>query len=195
LRESFCSCKTTPFQDLENITHIIEGCKKQDRFSQEELYRQFYPALFALCKTFFTDKHDILTAVNNGMLKVFTHIDQYDPAKGRFFNWVYTTVRNAALTLIRDKKNHLTFELNEQLQETRGNNPFKQLEWKDIYHYLDKLPANTRCVCSLHYLEGFSIKEIAHAIDMKEGTVKWHLNECRSRLKTIFEQENLKNSG
>ncbi len=26
------------------------------------------------------------------------------------------------------------------------NNPFKQLEWKDIYYYLDQLPPNTRYV-------------------------------------------------
>jgi len=187
--------KPALFNTLENISHIIEGCKKQDQLSQEKLYRQFYPALFALCKTFFEDKQDILTALNNGMLRVFKNIEQYDESKGAFFNWVYTIVRNAALTLIRDKKTNLTFELTENVKEQIDNNPFKQLEWKDIYYYLDKLPAKTRCVCSLYYLEGFSMKEISGSIDMKEGAVKWHLSECRSRLKIIFEQHNIKKSG
>ena len=89
-----------------------------------------------------------------------------------------------------NKKPTLTYELNENMQETSSFNPFKQLEWKDIYFYLDKLPANTRSVCCLYYIEGFSIKEIAISIDMKAGTVKWHLNECRNRLKTIFENTN-----
>jgi len=129
------------------------------------------------------------------MLKVFKHIHEYDPSKGSFFNWAYTSVRNAALTLIRDKKPNLTFELNENMQEAYGPNPFKQLEWKDIYYYLGQLPSNTRYVCNLFYLEGFSIKEIAAAISMKEGTVKWHLNECRNRLKTIFDQHVIKNGG
>jgi RNA polymerase sigma-70 factor (ECF subfamily) len=177
------------------LDKIIDGCKKNDPQSQEKLYKQFYPAMFALCKCFFSDNHDILTAVNNGMLKVFRNIHQYDPDKGDFFNWVYTTVRNAALTLIRDKKSKLTFELNENNIEAIANNPFRQLEWKDIYYYLDQLPANTRYVCSLHYLEGFSVKEISRLIDMKEGTVKWHLNECRTRLKAIFEQHNVRNIG
>ena len=129
------------------------------------------------------------------MLKVFRNINQYDPAKGDFFNWAYTTVRNAALTLIRDKKNKLTFELTENAADATVNNPFKQLEWKDIYYYLDQLPTNTRYVCSLYYLEGFSIQEITGLIEMKEGTVKWHLNECRTRLKVIFEQYNARNIG
>ena len=68
------------------------------------MYRQFYPALFALCKTFFDDNQEIVTAINNGMLKVFKNIEQYDEEKGTFFNWVYTVVRNAALTEIRNKK-------------------------------------------------------------------------------------------
>jgi len=173
--------------------NIIDGCKKNDPQSQEKLYKQFYPAMFALCKCFFSDNHDILTAVNNGMLKVFRNIDKYDPAKGDLFNWAYTTVRNAALTLIRDKKTRLTFELNENNSDAVVNNPFKQLEWKDIYYYLDQLPPNTRYVCSLYYLEGFSIKEIVQLIDMKEGTVKWQLNECRTRLKEIFEQHTNRN--
>ena len=174
---------------LEDLNYIVEGCKRNDQASQEKLYRQFYPAFFALCKTFFTDNHDIITAVNNGMMKVFKNITQYDSSKGEFFNWAYTTVRNAALTLIRDKKPNLTYELNENNMEAPSLNPFKQLEWKDIYFYLDKLPANTRSVCSLYYLESYSIKEIAKGINMKEGTVKWHLNECRSRLKAIFERQ------
>jgi RNA polymerase sigma factor (sigma-70 family) len=184
--------KTVSFKGLDNITHIIEGCKKQDRQCQEKLYRQFYPAMFALCKKFFSDKHDILTALNNGMLRMFKNIDQYDSSKGDFFNWVYTIVRNAALTLVRDKKDNHTLELTEDFHEAADNNPFKKFEWKDIYYYLDKLPPKTRCVCNLFYFEDFSIKEIAASINMKEGAVKWHLGECRSRLKTIFEQHNLK---
>ena len=89
---------------LKELELILKGCKTNDQISQEKLYRQFYPAFFALCKTFFSDNHDILTALNNGMLKVFANIHLYDSSKGIFFNWAYTVVRNAALTLLRDKQ-------------------------------------------------------------------------------------------
>lgn len=174
---------------------LILGCRNQEQQSQEKLYKQFYPALFAMCRTFFSDPHDTLTAVNNGMLKVFQNIDQYDASKGTLFSWVYTIVRNAALNLVRDRKNPLTYELTDDLQRSSASNPFKQLEWKDIYFYLDQLPEKTRCVCSLYYLEGFSIKEITESIDMKEGAVKWHLSECRKKLKQIFENQNRQQIG
>ncbi len=171
---------------MEDLTNILQGCKNNCRLSQEKLYRQFYPALFALGKKFFSDNHEILTAINNGMLRVFKNIDQYDASKGEFFNWVYTIVRNAALTLIRDKNTIIYAELQDDITSSSTINPFKKAEWKDIYIYLDKLPGATRAVCSLFYMEGFSIKEIVDALGIKEGTVKWHLNESRNKLKEIF---------
>lgn len=171
---------------MEELQHIIEGCKKNDRNSQEKLYRQFYPALFALCRTFFDDHQEVVTALNNGMLQVFKNIAQFDAAKGSFFNWTYTIVRNAALTLLRTKKTPPVVELVADSPEPNGTNPFAQTEWQDIYRLLGQLPPTTRAVCNLHYLQGFSIKEIARALHIKEGTVKWHLAESRSRLKTII---------
>jgi RNA polymerase sigma factor (sigma-70 family) len=172
---------------VEDLQVIIEGCKRNDRSSQEKLYRQFYPGLYALCRKFFHDHHDILTALNDGMLNVFKNIGQYDPAKGELFNWAYTIVRNAAITQLNNRKIiQQTTEITVKIERTLSENPFKELEWNDIYFYLDKLPPATRVVCTLHYLEGFAIKEISERLNLSEGTIKWHLSESRERLKTLY---------
>lgn len=66
------------------------------------------------------------------MIKVFKHIDQYDASKGEFFNWSYTTVRNAALTLLRDQKTkHFGYEeINESMFFEAKENPFQELEYQ-----------------------------------------------------------------
>jgi RNA polymerase sigma factor (sigma-70 family) len=173
---------------LEDLNNIIEGCKRNDRASQEKLYRRFYPGLFALCKKFFDEDHDILTSLNNGMLNVFKHIGQFDPAKGELFNWAYTIVRNAAISHLKSKDTYRAEYkgITEQVEQTTYYSPFKELEWKDIYLYLDKLPPATRVVCTLHYLEGFAIKEISERLNLSNGTVKWHLSESRNRLRELF---------
>lgn len=174
---------------LNSLPEILAGCRRRERQSQEKLYRQFYPVLFALCKNFFEDKHDIVTAINNGMLKVFANIDHYDAAKGEFFSWMYTTVRNAALTMLRDRKTR-TFdyvEIEDKMGFVSSENPFDQLSAADIQVYLLQLPVATRRICSLYYMDGFQVKEIAEALTISEGTVKWHLSESRNRLKVIFE--------
>ena len=171
---------------MEELIEIFEGCKTGDRKSQERLYHKMYPALFSLCKNLFSDEQDIISALNNGMLKVYRNIEQYDDSKGKLFNWIYTIVRNEAITYLKGKKcveQNIDLEYGNHIMD---ENPFKFLEWKDIYYYLNQLPQTTRSVCSLFYFEHFSIKEIALSLEMKEGTVKWHLNESRNRLKKIF---------
>jgi RNA polymerase sigma factor (sigma-70 family) len=170
-----------------DLRDIIEGCKRNDRASQEKLYRQFYPGLFAFCRRFFEDRHDVITALNNGMLNVFKNIGQYDPTKGELFNWAYTIVRNAAITHLKTlKSNGLMTEMTLQVEQSVSYSPFEELMNHDIYVYLDKLPPATRAVCILHYLENYAVKEIAEELKLSEGTVKWHLSECRNRLKSYF---------
>ena len=177
---------------MEDLHNIIEGCKRNERSSQEKLYRQFYPGLYALCKKFFTNNHDILTALNDGMLHVFKNIGQYDPAKGELFNWAYTIVRNAAITQLNSQKIlRQTTEITGTIEKSLNDNPFKELEWNDVYFYLDKLPPATRAVCTLHYLEGFAIKEISERLSLSDGTIKWHLSESRSRLRALFSKTSI----
>lgn len=166
----------------------MAGCKRRERQYQEKLYRQFYPVLFALCQNFFEDKHDIVTAINNGMLKVFANIDRYDPDKGEFFSWMYTTVRNAALTMLRDRKTQAFnyVEIEDRMGFLSRDDPFEALSASDIHICLMQLPVATRRICSLFYMDGFAIKEIAEALTISEGTVKWHLSESRRRLQTIL---------
>lgn len=129
------------------------------------------------------------------MLKVFKNIEQYDTTKGKFFNWVYTVVRNAALTEVRNKKIEATILYTDVVAEVAFFNPFEEKEWETVYEMLQQLPATTRAVCVLFYIEGFTIKETADSLEMKPGTVKWHLNEGRNRLKNTFTPNFCKSEG
>jgi len=174
---------------LENLEEIIAGCKRKEPVYQEKLYRHFYPALYTACKTFFSDEHDIITALNNGMLRVFSNIHKYDAAKGNFYSWLHTVVRNTALTFLRDSKTFRTNELTENVPDTASENPFDNYDWEELFKVLKKLPTDTRAVVVLFYIEDLPIKEITAVLRMKEGTVKWHLSEGRKRLRNILKPE------
>ncbi len=170
---------------------IIQGCRENKRVSQEKLYMQFFPVLSALCRRFFDDEQEVVTAINNGMLRVFKNISMYEPAKSQLITWVYAIVRNEALTLVRNNKNVVvTVELTDEFPAETSINPFAQSEENEVVFHLGKLSSATRAVCSLFYLEGYAIKEIALSLDMKEGTVKWHLSEGRKKLQSIFNNNN-----
>ena len=173
---------------MEDLDEIIEGCKRKESVYQEKLYRHFYPALYTLCKTFFSNDHDVITALNNGMLRVFANIDKYDAAKGNFYSWLHAVVRNTALTYLRDLKQFRTIELTEEL-ENISEKSLTNLKWEELFKVLSCLPTDTRAVVVLFYVEAFSIKEISGMLQMKEGTVKWHLSEGRKKLKLTLKPE------
>ena len=100
---------------------------------------------------------------------------------------MYTVARNESLTCLKNKNAIFdTVELLADIHFDQQSTPFKLLEWKDFYYFLSKLPAATRAICILFYIEGYSIKEIASQLSIKDGTIKWHLNESRTRLKVLF---------
>ena len=51
------------------------------------------------------------------------------------------------------------------------------------------LTENRRQVVYLFYYENKSVRDIARALAMPEGTVKWHLNKARKDLKEAFQME------
>ena len=173
---------------MDDLQQLINDCAANNRLSQEKLYRRFYPALFLLCKRFFKDDHHALEALNDGMLKVYKQLQHYDSEKGSFFNWMYTIIRNTALDKLKGK--HL-FTVQIADENTlhivhQEDNPLQLLEHKDVYVLLDILPPATRVICSLFYLDGFSIKEICYQLQVSSGTVKWHLSEIRKKLKPLL---------
>lgn len=173
---------------MAEINEILQGCKANNLLSQEKLYKLFYPALFNLCKLFFDDKHDTLTALNNGMLKVYKNIDQYCETKGTLFNWMYNIIRNESISYLTSKKNiFINVELGNFDYGETANYNFNNLELKDVSYCLQQLPLATRNVCRLCYLDGFSITETSTILKISIGTTKWHLSEARKKLKPILE--------
>lgn len=53
---------------------------------------------------------------------------------------------------------------------------------------IDALPAESRAVLALHYLEGFSIAEIGEVLAIPAGTVKSRLHHARNRLRERLER-------
>lgn len=167
---------------------LIAGCIRNDRTSQEKLYRAFYEPLYCMCRRYFRNEHEAIEAVNDGMLKVFEHVASFDASKGRFFNWVYTIVRRAALDKLK-RSGALAFTSVVPLDFPVL--PSLDLPLSDVYKLLDSLNPATRVVCSLFYLEDYSIRDISLCLGISAGTVKWHLSESRRKLRVVFEKHYL----
>ena len=59
----------------------------------------------------------------------------------------------------------------------------------DLRRALGGLPERMRLTVCLHYLAGFSVKEVAELLDVAEGTVKSNLSDARKRLRTVLVED------
>lgn len=58
-----------------------------------------------------------------------------------------------------------------------------------LHEAIDRLSSEQRVVTLLHYLEGYSIKEISDMLGVPSGTVKSRLMYARQRLQTLLQAE------
>jgi len=99
------------------LTDLLAGCLRNHRQSQELLYRQFYGYAMSVCQRYAPTRDGALEVLNDGFLKVFTRLDQYDPAQP-FKGWLRRILINAALDHYRQEVRHHHLEDVERVGQT-----------------------------------------------------------------------------
>jgi len=75
---------------------LIEGCKKGDPVSQEQLYRQFSAAMYGLCLQYASSEEDAQDILQDGFIKVFKKLGQVKDPRA-FPGWIRRVMVNTAL--------------------------------------------------------------------------------------------------
>ncbi|HEV2483387.1 MAG TPA: RNA polymerase sigma factor [Puia sp.] len=172
----------------DDIQIIIQGCLKNNRRAQEELYKRYYPAMMALCLRYLRDRQDALEVLNDALLKVFKQMGRFDPVKAALYTWMRTIVINTALDALRKQKALRDREMMPEEEEEPGvdNQAIAKLNGDELLGVIRQLPVTTRTVFNLYVIDGYAHKEIAALLSISEGTSRWHLNDARRQLKMIL---------
>jgi RNA polymerase sigma factor (sigma-70 family) len=167
---------------------VIRGCLKNDRRSQEELYKRYYPAMMALCLRYVRNSGDAVEVLNDAFLKVFRQLGRYDEGKGALYTWMRKILINTALDSLRKQKMIRYHEMPTATEEEPGieNEAISKLNSDELLGLIRQLPLTTCLVFNLHGIDGFSHREIADMLGISEGTSRWHLSDARRRLKQII---------
>ena len=164
-------------------TELIEGCKRNDRRSQQALYQQYCGALLSVCISYTKDEENAVEVLQDGFLKVFQQIHTYDSSKSNLYTWMRTImVRTAIDSLRREAKQPSAVEWTEVYDPAINAEAVQRMSAEDILYLLKQLPATTRAVFQLYVQEGYNHREIGELLNISEGTSKWHLSEARKYL-------------
>ena len=176
-------CRTTLHQI--ELNDIINACKTNNSIAQERLYKHYFALMFSICKQYSEDQQTIVSIINEGFLKVFTNIKNFDFALGNFEGWAKKIITNTAIDFARSPKNKNQFiELKEDHDDEKSLHhlPDNHAE-EEVLYLIKKLPPVTQNVFSLHIFKGYSHKEISKMLGIAESTSRWHVAEARKNLK------------
>lgn len=144
--------------------------------------------MMKVCLRYAGNYEDANEILNSGFLKVFTSIGTYN-FLGSFEGWMRKIMVNTALDKIKSeqtqKQNTLVVEdysayENEVLVE---NEVVKNISGEAVLGLVNQLPPMSRSVFNLYVFDGYSHREIAQMLGIKEGTSHWHLMNARTLLK------------
>lgn len=154
---------------------LIEGCKKQDRRSQQIVYERYGRVMYGICLRYSSDAETAQDLLHDGFIKVFTHIVSYE-GKGSFEGWMKRIFINLALETIR--KDKIKKQYSEDIEnlsdadEIRddSNDDIDKISESELMKMVQELPHGYRSVFNLYAIEEYSHKEISEALGIAEGT-------------------------
>lgn len=169
---------------------LVQGCRRNDRRTQEVLYKQYCGALLALCRSYTKHEEDAVEVLQDGFLKIFQQIDRFDSSQSSLYTWMRTImVRTAIDSLRRKSKRPEAVEWKEAYDPTIDAEAVQRMSAQQILFLLQQLPATTRAVFNLYVTEGYTHREIGELLAISEGTSKWHLSEARKTLVNSLKQK------
>ena len=96
-------------------------------------------------------------------------------------------IRRVAINRIRDhgRREGRRFRALERLrgESVTSVEPLHTVELTDV---LMELPRQQRAAAALFYVEGLPVTDVAAAMGVSEGAVKYHLNKARERLRPLL---------
>ena len=166
-----------------NEKDLINGCLRENRNCQEEVFRLFAGKMLAVCRRYTRHPMEAEDLLQDAFIKVFDNISQYQ-FKGPFEAWIRRIVVNTALKNYRRKGSR-----NEQLglEQEAFDLPvepsiFSHLHEEELLSIISRLPDGYRMVFNLYAIEGYSHREISEMLDIEEGTSRSQLLKARKWL-------------
>lgn len=175
--------KTTDNQ----LDTLIKGCLKQERTSQEALYKLFYGYAMSVCIRYGANDDEAVEILNDGFLKVFQKIDKYNEQLN-FKAWLRKVMINTALDHYRKNKKHyqkVAIESIETTLEVR-NDVVSTISHQEILKLVQRLSPVYRAVFNLYVIDGYSHDEIATQLNISVGSSKSNLFKARENLKRLL---------
>lgn len=141
-------------------------------------------SLYRLAYSILQNPTDAEDAAAEAVCKAFGRLDSLRD-RDRFRPWLLRIAANEAYTILRSRGQTVP------LEDVEENFPCPSQEENGLWPLVQVLPWSLRSPVVLFYYDGYSVREIAHILGLREGAVKTRLCRGRQLLKEMLEKEEL----
>ncbi len=162
-----------------------------DHAALEAVFHDVHEALVAYARRMIADSAQSRDVVQVAFIRLWEHRHSLDPARS-MRAWLFRTVRNEALTRLRDARNQArSLETWDEPLQWRAPQPEALLEERELgqamARWLDELPERQREAVRLSRFEGLSHEEIAEVMEIAPRTVNNHIVRGLQTLRAKFD--------
>ena len=146
------------------------------------LYEKYKNSIYSVIFGYVRNEADAGDLTQETFIKLYSCDKDFDSGE-HIKAWLIRVAINLSKNHLRDTKRRAYTELDDSIPAP---------EKPDNSYVLDAvlaLPEKYRIPIHLFFYEGYSIKQIAAVLSMKESTVKTRLNRGKEKLKSMLEKE------
>ena len=166
-------------QDADDAILMQRYARNGDAEAIDLLFRRFADSAFRMALRFCGNSADAEDAVQAAFLEVLRHASRYQ-ARFSVRGWIMSIVINSCRTKIRKEAHLRQREQSISAEHRNATEPNNEDENAELaiaaVQTVQGLSEIHRLPVWLHYMEGFSFKEVADALLLPEGTVRQQAN-------------------
>ena len=176
-----------------NLQQILDGCRRGERDAQRRLYEHFFPYGMSICLRYSKNRDDARGIFNDGLLKVFSRLDQFDP-NFRFEGWLRTILIRTAIDHHRSQHRFPEPLGLDSLPELIDDGPPMPqiLPGEDLLPILQKLSPAYRVTFNLYVMEDYRHHEIAEMLGISVSASRSNLARAKQQLLLLLAPKFLK---
>jgi RNA polymerase sigma-70 factor (ECF subfamily) len=183
-------------QPGDSDSQLIGRCLGGEQGAWEELVQLHTKRVYAICYRFTNKESEAQDLTQEVFLRIFRTLGSFRAGEGSFTVWLTRLTRNLLVDHYRRTKNErVTDGIEEKLsvleektaQHGRTDGLVAGREASELLQgALQKLSPELREAVILRDLQEMEYREIAHALNVPEGTVKSRLNRGRAELARVL---------
>ena len=164
---------------------VVKGCLSGDIRSQKLLYERYKTAMFVHCQRYGADRSEAEDMLQEGFLKVFRELHQYDIERGMLGGWIRRVIINEALQVIRKKKINFVEMTSSHEDASSDDDAISQLGLKELLGFIQQLPTGYRTVFNMYVVDDMPHNEIAETLQITVSTSKSQLFKAKQMLQKM----------